>query len=82
MEKVRQFRIPAEFLKAFEVDFHVIPPHLPVAGYITFDRAMLLAMLRNKDAAARERFAAALQTLDSNWELALVAPTEATTIGR
>jgi hypothetical protein len=72
----QQFKIPAELLHAFQKDIRFIPNNLPIAGYITFDRQMLLSILRSKDAAERERFVAALEKLDTKWEVVLVAPTE------
>jgi hypothetical protein len=71
-----QLRIPAELLTAFHKDVRFIPNHLPIAGYITFDRAMLISILRSQDAAAKERFVVALEKLDPQWELILAAPTE------
>jgi hypothetical protein len=76
-------KIPVELLKTFQADLRVIPTHLPVAGYITFDRAMLTAILRSQDSAARERLAAALQKLDPQWDLVFMTRTEETvTAGR
>lgn len=71
-----QLKIPSGLLAAFHEDVRFIPNHLPVAGYITFDRAMLISILRSQDAAAKERFITALEKLDPQWELILAAPAE------
>lgn len=71
-----QLKIPTELLTAFQEDVRFVPNHLPVAGYITFDRAMLISILRNQDPAARDRMIVALEKLDPQWELVLVAPVE------
>ncbi|MGD0547730.1 MAG: hypothetical protein ABR991_07850 [Terracidiphilus sp.] len=71
-----QLKIPSELLSAFQTDVRFIPNHLPVAGYITFDRAMLISILRSQDDAAKERFITALEKLDPQWELILAAPAE------
>jgi hypothetical protein len=71
-----QLKIPTELLTAFQKDVRFVPNHLPVAGYITFDRAMLLSILRTQDPAARDRMVAALEKLDPQWELVFVAPVE------
>jgi hypothetical protein len=76
----QQLKIPVELLKAFQEDIRFIPNHLPVAGYITFDRAMLISILRSQDVAAKERFITALEKLDPQWELILAAPAEETTL--
>ena len=73
-----QLKIPVELLKTFQTDIRFVPNHLPVAGYITFDRQMLLSILRSQDAAAKEGLIAALEKLDPQWQVVLVAPTEET----
>jgi len=75
-----QLKIPTELLTAFQKDVRFVPNHLPVAGYITFDRAMLLSILRTQDSAARERMVVALEKLDPQWELVFVAPVEEKTV--
>jgi hypothetical protein len=75
-----QLKIPVELLTAFHKDVRFIPNHLPVAGYITFDRAMLISILRSQDVAAKERFITALEKLDPQWELILAAPAEQQTV--
>ncbi len=75
-----QLRIPADLLTAFHQDVRFIPNHLPVAGYITFDRAMLISILRSQDVATKERFISALEKLDPQWELILAVPEEQTAI--
>jgi hypothetical protein len=75
---LKQLRIPTELLKTFQGEMRLVPNHLPVAGYITFDRQMLVSILRSQDPAAKEHLAAALEKLDAQWELVLVAPTEET----
>lgn len=74
----QQLKIPSELLTAFHQDVRFIPNHLPVAGYITFDRAMLISILRSQDTVAKERFITALEKLDPEWELILAAPAEET----
>jgi len=73
---LKQFRIPTELLKTFQGEMRLVPNNLPVAGYITFDRQMLISILRSQDTAAKESLVAALEKLDPQWELVLVAPTE------
>jgi hypothetical protein len=73
-----QLKIPKELLTAFQEDVRFVPNHLPVAGYITFDRAMLLSILRSQDPAVRDRMIVALEKLDPQWELVLVSPVEET----
>jgi len=75
-----QLKIPSELLASFQKDVRFIPNHLPVAGYITFDRAMLISILRSQDAAAKERFITALEKLDPQWELILAAPQAQTAV--
>jgi hypothetical protein len=71
-----QVKIPKELLTAFQEDVRFVPNHLPVAGYITFDRAMLLSILRSQDPAVRDRMIVALEKLDPQWQLVFVAPEE------
>jgi len=75
-----QLKIPVELLKAFQTDIRFVPNHLPVAGYITFDRQMLISILRSQDSAAKEGLITALEKLDPQWQVVLVAPTEETTV--
>jgi len=72
----KQHKIPQEFMKTFQADVRFVPVNLPVAGYITFDRAMLASILRSQDPAVRERAATAIQSLDPAWEFVMVAPAE------
>ena len=71
-----QLKIPTELLTAFQGDVRFVPNHLPVAGYITFDRAMLLSILRSQDPVVRDRMILALEKLDPQWQLVFVAPEE------
>jgi hypothetical protein len=54
------FSVPLDLLKHFKTDVRTIPNHLPTNGYIIFDHAMLSAVLRGKDEAARVELAKAI----------------------
>ena len=45
----REFAVPLSLLKTFQTDIRVIPRMDHPNGYITFDMAMLISVLRGKD---------------------------------
>ena len=49
----REFVIPADLLRSFKNDIRTLPHVLPTNGWIVFDRAMLVSILRGNDVAAR-----------------------------
>ena len=57
----REFVIPADLLRSFKSDIRTIPHHLPVNGWIVFDRAMLISVLKGNDAVARDELAKQLE---------------------
>ena len=57
----REFVIPVDLLKAFKNDVRTIPQILPSNGWILFDRAMLVSILRGNDVAARTEMAKQLE---------------------
>jgi hypothetical protein len=59
-----QFTIPLELLKEFKQDVRIIPPHLPANGWILFDKAMLVSVLRNENSAIRAQLANGIEQLD------------------
>ncbi len=59
----KEFTIPAELLKMFKGDVRTLPHVLPTNGWITFDRAMLVSILRSGDAAARANLANQIEKL-------------------
>ena len=61
--KPQEFAIPVDLLKHFSNEVRFIPAHLPTNGYIVFDRAMLLAALRNEDPKVRQGLANSLEAL-------------------
>jgi hypothetical protein len=80
MEKVTataptpEFKIPAELLKMFQGDVRLLPVHLPVAGYIMFDAAMLKSILLGDDQGARANLARQLDALSqAGGELVIIA---------
>jgi hypothetical protein len=69
-----QFRIPLELLKAFKSDVRTLPNALPNNGYIVFDRAMLVSILRSNDVEARTALAKGIDELGkSGGELVIMA---------
>lgn len=69
-----EFKIPAELMKVFKGDLRLIPIHLPVAGYIMFDAAMLKSILLSGDQAARANLAKQLDGLSqAGGELVIIA---------
>jgi hypothetical protein len=69
-----RFQIPVDLLKAFKTDIRFVPNHLPVAGYIIFDRQMLESILLNDDPKARAAFAAQLgKVYQAGGELVVMA---------
>ena len=71
---VGEFKIPLQLLKEFRTDLRVIPGHLPVAGYIIFDAAMLKSILLSSDAAARTKLAEQIDALSqAGGELVIMA---------
>jgi len=55
------FNIPLDLLKHFKNDVRTIPHVLPSNGWIVFDQAMLVSILRSNDAAARTELAKHLE---------------------
>ncbi len=62
----RDFKIPVDLLKTFKTDVRTLPHILPTNGWITFDRAMLLSVLRGNDAEARLGLAKAIEKFGEN----------------
>ncbi len=60
------FAVPADLLRKFSSEVRFIPSHLPTNGYIVFDRAMLLAVLRGEDVNARQALAKSIEALGKN----------------
>jgi hypothetical protein len=56
----REFSVPIDLIKHFKADVRTIPHVLPTNGYIVFDHAMLVAVLRGGDATVRAELAKAL----------------------
>ena len=57
----KEFVIPVDLLKMFKNDVRTIPHILPTNGWIVFDRAMLISILRGNDAVARTEMAKQLE---------------------
>jgi hypothetical protein len=57
----REFVIPVDLLKMFKNDVRTKPHILPTNGWIVFDRAMLISILRGNDAVARTEMAKQLE---------------------
>jgi hypothetical protein len=57
------FAVPADLLKQFTREVRFLPNHLPTNGYIVFDRAMLVAILRGEDVKARQALATSIEAL-------------------
>ncbi|HLK68902.1 MAG TPA: hypothetical protein VKU19_35970 [Bryobacteraceae bacterium] len=73
---VKKFTVPAEFVRAFQGEVRFVPRDPHNNGYMNFDYNMLIGALRNADPAARERLAAALGSLETQWNLVLVSKSE------
>jgi hypothetical protein len=59
-----EFKIPLELLKTFQSDVRFIPVDPHHYGYITFDAAMLKAVLLSGDPAVRAKLAEQLDALN------------------
>jgi hypothetical protein len=59
----RGFTVPADLLRQFTNEVRFIPTHLPTNGYIVFDRAMLLTVLRGDNKEARFALATSIEAL-------------------
>jgi hypothetical protein len=59
----KEFTIPVDLLKSFKAEVRFVPQVLPINGWILFDRAMLVAILRGNDATARMEMAKQLERL-------------------
>lgn len=68
----REYKIPHEFLKAFQGDLRFVRPVPDVNGWMTVDYEMIIAALRNGDPAVRDKCAAAIGALKQQWEMVLV----------
>ncbi len=60
-EAAREFRVPLELLKQFKADLRIHPPVPPSAGWIMFDKEMLLSVLRSDKADVRAEFVKSLE---------------------
>jgi len=60
----RQFAIPADLMKMYKEDIRTLPHILPINGWIVFDRAMLVSILRSDDVEKRMNLANQLEKLD------------------
>jgi hypothetical protein len=67
-----EFRIPLDLLKHFTTDVRVLPQYNPTNGYIIFDKAMLLSVLRSDKLEVRQSFAKAIEAYKG--ELVLMEP--------
>ncbi len=64
MEKLsKEFVVPVELLQTFKKEVRFIPHVLPANGWIIFDRAMLVSVLRGNDAEARKKVADSIEGL-------------------
>jgi hypothetical protein len=61
----KEFKIPIELLKSFKADVRQIPDFGPLAGYITFDMAMLTSILRSNDVRVRNELANQLEKFET-----------------
>ncbi len=59
----KPFAVPVDLLKAFKNEVRFIPHVLPANGWIIFDRAMLVSVLRGDDAKARQELARQIEGL-------------------
>ncbi len=69
----KKYTIPSEFLKAFQADVRFVPQIPHVNGWMTIDYELIVSALRNGDPAVRERCAAALGSLQQQWEMIVVS---------
>jgi hypothetical protein len=76
----KKYRIPQEFLKAFQGDLRFVPQVPHVNGWMTIDYEMIIAALRNGDPAVREKCAAAIGALKEQWEMVLVGKEDIGTV--
>ncbi len=73
--KPKPFAVPAELLTQFKQDVRVIPQVLHPNGWIIFDRAMLVSVLRSNNEEARIKLANSLDKLGkTGGELMIVGP--------
>ncbi len=70
----KQFAVPVELLQTFQKEVRFIPHVLPANGWIIFDRAMLLSVLRGNDVEARKNLANDIENLaKAGGELVIMA---------
>ena len=69
----REFAIPLDLMKNFKSDVRTIPHVLPTNGWIVFDRAMLISVLRGDNPAARADLAKQLEKFGEVGELVIMA---------
>jgi len=69
----REYTIPIDLLRNFKNDVRTIPHVLPTNGWIVFDRAMLVSVLRGDNAAARADLAKQIEKLGEVAELVILA---------
>ncbi len=60
---VRQFAVPVNLLKMFKSDVRIFPPTPNPTGYITFDREMLISILRSNDVEKQKELAKQIEIL-------------------
>ncbi len=59
----QQFAIPVGMLKLFQNDMRYFPREDHPNGYITFDRRMLISILRSKDVEKQMELAKQIETM-------------------
>jgi hypothetical protein len=60
---LKPFAVPTDLLKTFKNEVRFVPHVLPANGWIIFDRAMLISVLTEGDAKARQELARHMEGL-------------------
>ena len=69
----KAFAIPVDLLKSFKKEVRFVPRELPANGWIIFDRAMLISVLRSDNVKERQALAQQIQELgNAGGELVLI----------
>jgi hypothetical protein len=69
----KEFAVPVGLLKLFQNDMRVFPVDPHPNGYITFDRRMLISILRSKDAEKQLELAKQIEIMrDAGVELVVM----------
>ena len=69
----KEFVVPVGLLKLFQNDMRVFPVDPHPNGYITFDRRMLISILRSKDVEKQQELAKQIEIMrDAGVELVVM----------